>query len=126
MASHDLQLKTSRTEDIPRYSDEGVLKVVNSPHVVRGEDVGAIGVAFITAAIALGVSIGVTFPHPRESYALDLLEISRRPGREGVVKEICDEVFDQITLAARPYKGDWILIMGAMYYRKRYLDCSRT
>lgn len=64
--------------------------------------------------MALGVSLGVSFPRLGNVRPLDLLSIAQSQMRAEVPEDVVDEVFDAIKPANRPQEGDWILINGGM------------
>jgi hypothetical protein len=71
-----------------------------------------VGVAFVAASIALGVSLGLVFPGGKTPASIDLLSIARKQRGEEVPEDVVDEVFGSRTASSRPQPGDWILIMG--------------
>lgn len=83
----------------------------NAPHAA------SVGVAFVAAAIGLGICLGLTFPGPQKPRPLDLLNIARSQDQEDVSEDALDEVFNAISLWNRPNTGDWILIYGGEFDR---------
>lgn len=71
----------------------------------------AVGVAFVAAAISLGVCLGLNVSHKR-NLQLDLLNLARAQGRKDMPEDIVGEVFDALDARSRPVAGDWILIYG--------------
>jgi hypothetical protein len=69
----------------------------------------AAGVAFVAAAISLGICLGLTLSHKRH-LQLGLLNLARAQGREDMPEDIVGEVC--YSLDKRPVAGDWILIYG--------------
>ena len=73
----------------------------------------AIGVAFVSALLALGVSLGFDFASiTGASEGPDLLRILRKLGRDEIPEDIQGECLDGIKDEERPQKGDWFAIWG--------------
>ncbi|RMD39606.1 hypothetical protein DV735_g5529, partial [Chaetothyriales sp. CBS 134920] len=74
----------------------------------------SIGVAFVSAALALGVCIGLDFSKTvGDSQGPDLFSIVRSLDRTSISEDIRQECFDSITESERIRPGDWIAIWGA-------------
>jgi len=71
----------------------------------------SVGVAFVAAALGLGVCLGLVFPTALGA-APDLLDIARSQGRDILPEDTVEEVFGGIDAWNRPYAGEWILIYG--------------
>ncbi|KAK5165848.1 uncharacterized protein LTR77_008771 [Saxophila tyrrhenica] len=92
-------------------SDYNVARI---PHGVDVKEGAALGVAFIAAAISLGISFGVDFTLLREAAAgPDLLRLARSLDPRHVPEDIRDEIFGGISKSERPKPGEWIAIWGA-------------
>ncbi len=75
----------------------------------------AIGVAFVAATIALGVSFGLDLGHLKNAPAgPDLFDLVRRIDRRDIPDDVRGECFDSIPNAERPRPGDWLAIWGGM------------
>ena len=73
----------------------------------------AVGVAFVSSLIALGISLGFNFSDVRDApQGPDLLDILERVNREDVPEDVRSEVFDGIRQEERPQAGDWFAIWG--------------
>jgi hypothetical protein len=72
-----------------------------------------LGVAFVAAALALGICMGADFVstggRPRGP---DLLRTVRSLPREALPQDVRAECFDGIREDERPQRGDWIAIWG--------------
>lgn len=74
-----------------------------------------LGVAFVAAALALGVCLGVDFSTGKNgTQGPDLLRITRALPRDSLPQDIRSECFDGIAEKDRPRRGDWIAIWGGM------------
>lgn len=71
----------------------------------------AVGVAFVAAALSLGLCLGMTLYHKRGLY-LDLLSLARAQDRDEVPHDVAEEVFDALSMRDRAVAGDWVLIYG--------------
>ena len=76
----------------------------------------AIGVAFVSAILSLGVSLGVDFVQViKAPMGPNLKEILERIGREAIPEDVRTECFDSIGAAERPKHGDWIAVWGGEF-----------
>lgn len=74
----------------------------------------AIGVAFVSALLALGISLGFDFASiTGPSEGPDLLGLLRKLDINKIPEDIREECFDGIRDGERPQKGDWFAIWGA-------------
>jgi len=88
--------------------------VARIPQGVQVKEGAALGVAFVAAAIALGVSFGLDFSHLRTGPSgPDFLQIARSLDPRFVPDDIREEVFSSISQSDRPRPGEWIAIWGA-------------
>lgn len=85
--------------------------VARIPQGVQVKEGAALGVAFVAAAISLGVSFGIDFKG--SSTAPDFLQIGRGLNPLHVPSDIRAEVFGSISESERPKPGDWIAVWGA-------------
>jgi NADPH:quinone reductase-like Zn-dependent oxidoreductase len=94
--------------------------VVDSFNAVRLLDdvnpprAAAVGVAFVAAALSLGVCLGMTLYHKR-GLNVDLLNLARAQDRVEVPEDVADEVFDALGTRDRAVAGDWVLIYGGTF-----------
>lgn len=94
-------------------TDYNVARLPQSAQVKQG---AALGVAFVAASIALGVSLGVDFSRLTPATAeIDLLRLVRSLSPNDVPADIRDELFGGISDGERPQPGDWLAIWGGTY-----------
>ena len=92
-------------------TDYNVARVPNGVSVKEG---AALGVAYVAAVLALGVSFGVDFtPLRMVPDGADLLTIAREMDPPDVPKDIRSEIFNGISDSERPQPGEWLAIWGA-------------
>lgn len=72
----------------------------------------AVGVAFVTAALALGVCLGLNFATSVELKGPDLFNLLREVDPSEFASDIRDECLNGITKSERAKPGDWIAIWG--------------
>ena len=73
----------------------------------------ALGVAFVSALIALGISLGFNFASVgKDRKGPDFLSLVREIRREDVPEDIREETFEGIKPEERPQPGDWFVIWG--------------
>lgn len=96
------------------FQEYAVASEFNAVRLSRNHvhEAASIGVAFVAATIALGVSIGLVFPKAGNESPLNLLEVAQSQNRNDVPEDVIDEVFNAIDLWNRPQNGDWIMIYG--------------
>lgn len=79
----------------------------------------AIGVAFVSAILSLGVSLGLDFSDVKDAPAgPDLLAIIKKINRDEVPEDVRDEAFESISDIERPKAGDWFAIWGGKFFSK--------
>ena len=78
------------------------------PRAVHPETTAAIGVAFVTAAITLGVCLGLHFKD-----GPDLHPLVRSINRDSLPEDIQDECHSAMENNERIQSGDWLAIWGA-------------
>ena len=87
--------------------------VARLPSNLKVNEGAALGVAFVSALLALGISLGVNFEDagttPRGP---DLLKILKGAKQEDVPEDVHDEVFNGIADEERPRSGEWFAIWG--------------
>ena len=73
----------------------------------------AIGVAFVAAALALGISLGLDFSRLKNApRGRDLYELIRAVDEQEIPEDVREECLDRLTRAERPKAGDWLAIWG--------------
>jgi NADPH:quinone reductase-like Zn-dependent oxidoreductase len=88
--------------------------VARIPQGVQVKEGAALGVAFVAAAIALGVSFGLNFSASgQQTCSPDFLQTARGLNPLNVPNDIRSEVFSSISESERPKPGEWIAIWGA-------------
>ncbi|GIC87394.1 zinc-binding alcohol dehydrogenase family protein [Aspergillus udagawae] len=73
----------------------------------------SLGVAFVAAALALGVSFGLDFGRIRRCPGPDLPEVISKLDRNELPQDIRDECFQSSSNTERIAPGDWLAIWGA-------------
>ena len=91
--------------------------VARVPANLSVDTAAALGVAFVSAILALSISLGFDFttvkggpPGP------DLLQTARAIDREVIPDDVRDEVYSGITDEERPAPGDWFAIWGGEHH----------
>lgn len=80
----------------------------------------AIGVAFVSAILSLGISLGVNFAETvKVPYGPDLLQILQQIGPREIPEDVQTECFDGIKTSERPKQGDWIAVWGGEFTNQR-------
>ena len=75
-----------------------------------------IGVAFVSALLALGVSLGFDYASiAGQSEGPDLLSLLRRLDQDDSPEDVREECLEAIRDAERPQKGDWFAIWGGKF-----------
>ncbi|KAJ5731940.1 Polyketide synthase enoylreductase [Penicillium malachiteum] len=73
----------------------------------------SLGVAFVAAALALGVSFGVDFSRLTQSPGPNLVNVISTLDKKNIPVDIQDEIFAISSESDRPQPGDWVAIWGA-------------
>lgn len=97
------------------FQEYAVVCCFNAIKIPKGIDpyeAASLGVAFVTAALSLGICLGVTLPKQGKLPDLDLLKTAQSLGQERVPSDCYDEVFVPIPQESRPRRGEWVLIYG--------------
>lgn len=88
--------------------------VARIPQGVQVKEGAALGVAFVAAQIALGISFGLDFSRPVQGpNGPDFLQVARSLNPLHVPDDIRGEVFGSISQSERPKPGEWIAVWGA-------------
>ncbi|KAH6638787.1 chaperonin 10-like protein [Boeremia exigua] len=92
------------------YSIASSFNTIRLPHNVSAESGSILGVAFVSAVLALGICMGVSFEGIENGP--DLLEIVRNIDPERLPIDIRKECLENISNADRAKAGDYIIIWG--------------
>ncbi|TGJ82748.1 hypothetical protein E0Z10_g6011 [Xylaria hypoxylon] len=84
--------------------------VVKLPPTVTPHVGASIGVAFVAAALSLGVCMGLSFQNIADGP--DLLKLVRKLDRNLLSEDIQSDCFDTLDITQRAGPGDWIAIWG--------------
>ncbi|TVY59719.1 Trans-enoyl reductase lepG [Lachnellula suecica] len=105
--------RDSRKSAYQQFAAVSDFNACRLPHNISAQEAAPLGVAFVAAALALGICIGmdflVTSGGPRGP---DLLRIVQSISRDSLPKDIHQECFDGINKNERAKAGDWIAIWG--------------
>ena len=97
------------------YAIAWVYNIVRIPVHILPSQAAAVGVAFVAAVIALGVSLGIAFSGNRADGPVDLAAIARAQNRESVPEDVRSEIYENSSSATQPEQGDWILVLGGQF-----------
>ena len=90
--------------------------VARVPTTMSPQSGAAIGVAFVAAALAIGISLGVDFANVTGPYlGPNLVELLKELGRNEIEEDVVDECFDSMRAEDRPKPGDWFAIWGGEF-----------
>ena len=105
--------RDSRKAAYQQYSVVSDFNACKIPPNVTTIEAAPLGVAFVAAALALGICMATDFANtnggPR---GLDLFRAIRSVSRDALPQDIRAECFDKIREDERPKPGDWIAIWG--------------
>ena len=88
--------------------------VTRIPQGVSVKEGAALGVAYVAAITALGISFGLDLSNLRNApQGPDLLQLTRQLDPRNVPQDIRDEIFSGIPTNERPQPGEWLAIWGA-------------
>ena len=105
--------RDSRKAAYQQYSVVSDFNACRIPDNITTAEAAPLGVAFIAAALALGICLGVDFASTSSvPFGPDLLHTVRSLSQESLPKDIRAECFHGITEDERPRPGDWIAIWG--------------
>jgi NADPH:quinone reductase-like Zn-dependent oxidoreductase len=110
--------RDSRKAAFQQYAVVSDFNACKLPRNVSAKEAAPLGVAYIAAALALGICLGLDFRAlnngPRGP---DLLQTVRSLPRDVLPKDVQAECFDGIIEAERAQEGDWIAIWGGKSFR---------
>lgn len=105
--------RDSRKSAYQQYAVVADFNGCRLPKHISTTDAAALGVAFVAAALGLGICMGLKFVSPNaEPRGPDLISIIRGLPRNSLSKDIRPECLEGIEESERPVKGDWIAIWG--------------
>ena len=90
--------------------------IVRLPGHVSFEQGSTIGVAFVTAAVALGICLGVDFT--AVDNGPDLRQVVGGLNVDSLPKDVHKEIAQQIPSQDRPEAGDWFIIWGGKHSKR--------
>ena len=90
------------------YAVASAFNLCRLPMSTDLERSASLGVAFVTAALSLGVCLGLRFPG-----GPDLLALARKGGRDSLPEDFRDERHAGLAPNERLKAGDWLAIWGA-------------
>lgn len=90
--------------------------LVHLPPHVSYEEGSTLGVAFVAAALALGVSVGLDFSHV--SNGPDLFQLVRSIEESRIPEDVRAESLTNIRDRERAKPGDWLAIWGGKHYAR--------
>lgn len=100
------------------YQQFAVAKDVNTcrvPASLPKSTAASLGVAFVAAALALGICCGVDFSVlSGKTAGPDLLATVRSLDESSLPKDVVEECHEGMKFSERPQKGEWIAIWGGM------------
>ncbi|KAJ5784869.1 Polyketide synthase enoylreductase [Penicillium pulvis] len=73
----------------------------------------SLGVAFVAAVLALGISFGLDFSRLTQSPGPNLVNVVNQLNKSDIPVDIQDEVFATHDESDRPQRGDWLAVWGA-------------
>lgn len=92
--------------------------VARLPTKLAAQKGAAIGVAFISAVLSLGISLGVNFAETvKAPQGPNLQQILQKVGHDNIPEDVRSECFDGIAVEERPERGDWIAIWGGKSFQ---------
>lgn len=94
------------------YAIAWVYNTVKIPEHIPSSQAAAAGVAFVAAALAMGISLGIKFLDHRGGGPIDLLSLARAQNRDLVPEDVRKEIFENSSSSRQPQQGDWILVMA--------------
>lgn len=93
-----------------QYSIASTFNTIRLPHNVSAESGSIMGVAFVSAVMALGICMGVSFESVEDGP--DLLKIVRNIDPERLPKDIRKECLENISETDRAKAGDYLVVWG--------------
>lgn len=91
--------------------------MVRLPPSISYEQGATLGVAFVAAALGLGVSLGLNFTNILDGP--DLFQLVRSGDRDQIPQDVASECFDGIRENERLRPGDWLIIWGGEFSKPK-------
>lgn len=105
--------RDNRKSAYQQYSVVSDFNACRLPDHVSGIDAAPLGVAFVAAALGLGICLGLDFAGiSGRPQGPDLLKTVRSLSRDSLPEDIRKSCFDGMEESERPKVGDWIVIWG--------------
>ncbi|KAF7867290.1 hypothetical protein EAF04_005373 [Stromatinia cepivora] len=104
--------RDSRKAAYQQYAVVSDFNACRLPNTVSPTDAAPLGVAFVAAALGLGICLGVNFADHEETRGPDLFQAIHSLSRDSIPQDVRTECFDSIREDERPEPGDWIAIWG--------------
>jgi len=108
--------RDSRKSAFQQYAVVSDFNACKLPLNISPAEAAPLGVAYVAAALALGICMGIDFRGEKNKgpRGPDLLRIVRSLPRDALGKDIHTECFHGIREDERARAGDWIAIWGGM------------
>jgi NADPH:quinone reductase-like Zn-dependent oxidoreductase len=100
-----------RKSGFQEYAVVNGFNAVKIPCSLHAAHAASVGVAFVAAALGLGICLGLTFSMSLVTDSPDLQAISQSQDRKDVPDDVYAELFGN-GACGRPNESDWILIYG--------------
>lgn len=105
--------RDSRKAAYQQYAIVSDFNACRLPSTVSPIGAAPLGVAFVAAALGLGICLGVNFANYEDKLqGPDLFQAIRSIPRDSIPQDVRAECFDSIREDERPQPGDWIAIWG--------------
>ena len=101
-----------RKSAFQEYAVARTHNTVRIPEHIRTTQAAGAGVAFVAAALALGISLGIKFLKYQGGGPVDLTFLARSQSKHLVPEDVRKEIYDNPSSLTQPRQGDWILVMG--------------
>lgn len=88
--------------------------VVKIPSGISTEQGATIGVAYVAAVLALGVSLGVDFSSV--AGGPNLFQLVRAEGSRNLPEDVRSECLDGVQSHERAVAGDWVAVWGGTLF----------
>lgn len=111
--------RDSRKSAYQQYAVVSDFNACRLPKCISAKDAAPLGVAFVAAALALGICLGMDFRSAKGGpRGPDLLQTVRSLSRNALPEDIRKECFHGIAEGERARAGDWIAIWGGKFLLK--------
>jgi NADPH:quinone reductase-like Zn-dependent oxidoreductase len=105
--------RDNRKAAFQQYTIVSDFNACRLPQHVSSEQAAPLGVAFVAAALSLGICMGMNFGHSTNGIrGPDVLQIVQSLPRDALPQDIRAECFDSIQVGEGAKAGDWIAIWG--------------